>query len=145
MKRIFLAFLILGIATFTIPALRERAEPRIDASREWLGEKLEGPLSPILTPYRTLKTESNMAEAARHLIRDRNRGRPAPAGAAFSDYLSRNQLDPLDAWGAPLSLRQEPDSVAIVSSGPDLVPETEDDLVAKVRYKAAPSRRIRRR
>lgn len=145
MKRIFLAFLLLGLATFTIPPLRERAQPRIDASQQWLGEKLEGPLGPVLTPYRRLKTEQNMAEAARHLIRDRNRGRRPPVGEAFTGYLSNNQVIQVDAWGAPLLLKQEPDSVAIVSSGPDMVPETEDDLVIKVRFRApTPDRRRRR-
>lgn len=145
MKRIVLAFLLLALATFTIPPLRERAQPRIDASQQWVWERLEGPLGPVLTPYWRLKTEQNMAEAAAHLVRDRNRGRKPPIGEAFTGYLTANQVLHLDAWGAPLTLRQEPDSVAIVSSGPDMVLQTDDDLVIKVRFEAPTSQRIRRR
>lgn len=142
MKRLILGTLLLGLIVLTVPSLRERAQPRIDATREWLGQKLEGPLSPILTPYRTIKTQSKMGEAVRLLVRDRNRGRPAPAGSDFGPYLTRHEIEPLDGWGAPILLTQEPDSVAIVSAGPDLEYDTADDIVTKIRY--ADKRRQRR-
>lgn len=144
-KRIALALLLLTAATLMIPALRHRAQPRIDSSREWLGQKLEGPFSPVLTPYRTLKTESRMSEAARLLIRDRNRGMPAPLPDAFAGYLAGHEIESNDGWGAPIILRQEPDSVAMRSAGRDLEYDTEDDIVAKVRYRAPANRVFRRR
>lgn len=144
-KRLALAFLLLTAVTLTIPALRHRAQPRIDSSREWLGQKLEGPLSPILTPYRTLKTDSRMGDAARFLVRDRNRGMPAPLPAAFAEYLAGHDIESTDGWGAPIILEQEPDSVAMRSAGPDLEYGTEDDIVAKVRYRAPANRTFRRR
>lgn len=144
MKRIFLALLLLGLATLLIPGLRERSQPRIDQGREWLGQKLEGPLSPVLTPYRTLKTESRIAKVVSHLVRDRNRGRPPPTPGEFRDYLAAYGLDTLDAWGAPLLLQQEPDSVAIISAGADLDYLSDDDLVTRIRYRA-PERRVLRR
>ena len=145
MKRIFLAFLMLGLVTLLVPSLRERAQPRIDVFREWLGQKLEGPLGPVLTPYRILKTESRMGEAGRVLIRDRNRGTAAPAPDAFAAYLTQHEIAPMDGWGAPILLRQEPDSVALRSAGPDLEYDTEDDIVVKLRYEAPRSRYFRRR
>lgn len=144
MKRIFLAILLLVLAVLLIPALRERAQPGIDASRTWMGEKLEGPMSPILTPYRTLRTQTRMGEAGRLLVRDRNRGRRPPTPEEFPDYLTRNNVELLDYWGAPLIIEQEPDSLAIISPGPDLEYRTDDDVVTKIRY-AAPQYRFRRR
>ncbi|MFP4623433.1 MAG: hypothetical protein ACOC3J_02355 [Gemmatimonadota bacterium] len=143
MKRIILGFLLLGLAVLLVPGLRERAQPHIDPGRQWLGQKLEGPLAPVLTPYRTLKTETRMAEAASLLIRNRNRGQDAPAPAAFRDYLMRHEVDPFDGWGAPLLIEQEPDSLAIISAGPDLEYRTEDDIVTRIRYRA-PTQRVRR-
>jgi hypothetical protein len=139
MKRLFLAILLLGLTTLMVPSLRERMQPRIDESREWLGHRLEGPLSPVLTPYRTLKTQSRMGEAVRILIRDRNRGMLPPPPSEFPTYLEYHEIDGLDGWGAPLILSQEADSVAILSAGPDLEYRTEDDIVTKVRY-ADPNR-----
>lgn len=136
MKRIFLAFLLLGLAVLLIPSLRERAQPRIDESRLWLGEKLEGPMSPVLTPYRTLTTQSRIARVAASLIRDRNRGYGVPRPDSFEAYLNGHGMEVNDAWGMPLILLQEPDSLAVVSPGPDLTYGTEDDVLSKIRYKA---------
>lgn len=144
MKRLLLAFLMLGLALLLVPGLRERMQPRIDESREWLGQKLEGPLSPVLTPYRTLKTQSRMGEAVRFLVRDRNRGRRPPAASDFVPYLEAHEIEAIDGWGAPLVLTQEPDSVAIVSPGPDLEYHTDDDIITKIRYSDPHRSRFRR-
>jgi hypothetical protein len=143
-KRGFLILLLLILAVLLIPSLRQRAQPRIDTSREWLGQKLEGPLSPVLTPYRTIKTQERMGEAVRFLIRDRNRGVDAPRPNAFDDYLQRHEILAVDGWGVPFVLDQDPDSLSIISVGPDLQFSTEDDIVTKIRY-AAPDRWIGRR
>lgn len=131
-----MAFLLLTLAVLLIPSLRQRAQPRIDESRLWLGENLEGPMSPVLTPYRKFNTQSRIARAAASLIRDRNRGYVIPRPDAFEAYLDGRGMKTTDAWGMPLILRQEPDSLAVVSPGPDLLYETEDDLLSKFRYKA---------
>jgi hypothetical protein len=144
MKRIFLAFLLVGLAVLLIPDLRQRAQPRIDESRVWLGTKLEGPMEPILTPYRTLRTETRLGQAVTLLIRDRNRGHTIPRPDEFGTYLKNNGVEPLDAWGVPLVLAQEPDSLVVISPGPDLDYNTGDDIVAKVRYRARNRRPLRR-
>lgn len=140
MKRIFLALLILALATLTIPPLRERAQPHLDRAAEFMGENLEGPLSPVLNPYRRLRSESEMGKAVRELIQDRNSGYLRPDPDDFPAYMQREieDEDGLDAWGTPYRLMPERDSVAIVSAGPDREYATEDDLVVKIRF-AAPA------
>lgn len=136
MRRLLLAFLLLTLATVTIPPLRQRADPHLERFGEFLGDKLEGPLAPILNPYRRLKSESEMGEAVRELIQDRNRGMVRPRPDGFREYMQREieGEDGLDAWGSPYILAPSEDSVAIVSPGPDREYHTDDDVVAKIRY-----------
>jgi hypothetical protein len=136
MKRLVLAVLILATATLTVPPLRDRADPHLDRFRESLGEKLEGPLSPVLNPYRRLRSESEIGEVVRRLIADRNVGLLRPEPDQFRDYIQREvrRSDGLDGWGTPYILVPEQDSVAIISAGPDLEYETDDDIVVKIRY-----------
>jgi hypothetical protein len=136
MKRLLLAFLLLGMLTLTVPALRQRAQPRIDQSREWLGKRLEGPLSPVLTPYRRLKTQSQMGKAVSALVSRRNMGYPPPKPIEFQEFIQARELSPdgMDAWGAPYLLRQRRDSLDIISAGPDIQYHTDDDLVVSIRY-----------
>lgn len=146
MKKIFLALLLVALATMTIPSLRQEAQPHLDEIGEYLGEKLEGPLSPILNPYRRLQSQSEMGEAVRELIQDRNTGYVRPTPDGFRDFMRREveDEDGLDAWGTPYILIPEPDSVTIMSAGPDLEYETDDDVTVKIRYGAPaylPSRR----
>lgn len=143
MTRLVLAFLILTLVVLTVPALRQRAQPHIEEGRLWLGERLEGPMTPVLTPYRRLKTQSYVDEATRRLIRDRNIGSRPPAAPDFRDYLLRNGLEPLDGWGAPLVLEQRRDSLSIISPGPDMVYDTEDDIRNQIRYRRASGDRVR--
>jgi hypothetical protein len=148
MSRLLLAFVLLGIAVLLIPGLRHRAEPRIQESREWLGQKLEGPLSPVLTPFRTVETKTRIDQAVRYLIRERNRGGRPPQPDDFADFLRRRGAAYRDGWGAPLILIQEPDSVQVLSAGEDREYRTHDDLSRKIRFRAPrrfPSRILRRR
>lgn len=144
MRQLLLAFVLVWVATLLFPGLEERAEPRIEESRIWLGEQLEGPLTPVLTPYRKLKTQERLREASRLLVRDRNRGRNPPVASDFAPYLRRHEVEPLDGWGAPIVMHQERDSVAVISAGPDMTYDTEDDMVTKVRYQDPLWRRLER-
>jgi hypothetical protein len=148
MSRIVLAFLLLGLAVLLVPSLRERAQPRIDESREWLGQKLEEPLSPVLTPFRTVETTTRIDQAVRLLIRTRNAGSSPPQPDDFTTFLKQYGAEFQDGWGAPLILIQEPDSVIVMSAGLDREYRTSDDLTRKIRYRAPrrfPSRIFRRR
>lgn len=144
MTRLILAILILILVVLTVPSLRQRAQPHIEEGRLWLGARLEGPMTPVLTPYRRLKTQSSIDEATVRLIRDRNIGSPPPAAPEFREYLLRHQLEPLDGWGAPLVLEQRSDSLTIISPGPDMEYDTDDDIRNTIRYRAPGGSRTRR-
>lgn len=136
MRRLILAFLLIALATALVPPLRERADPHLDRIGTYLGEKLEGPLGPVLNPYRRLRSEAEISQAISQLIRDRNAGFLRPDPADFQEYM-RTRIageDGLDRWGSPYVLIVEPDSVAVVSAGPDLEYETEDDITVKIRF-----------
>lgn len=145
MSRLLLAFLLLFLAWLMVPSLRQRVQPQIDETRLWLGENLEGPMTPVLTPYRRLKTQSYIDEAVRRLIRDRNIGQSPPAAPEFRDYLLRHGIEPFDGWGAPLVLEQEMDSLLVLSPGPDMNYGTDDDMRSKIRYPAPRNRGFPRR
>lgn len=136
MRQLLIAFLLLTLATVTIPPLRQRADPHLERFGEFLGEKLEGPLSPVLNPYRRLKSQSEMGEAVRELIQDRNQGMIRPRPDDFQEYIQRevDGEDGLDGWGSPYILVPSQDSVGILSPGPDREYHTEDDVVVKIRY-----------
>ncbi|MFW5947592.1 MAG: hypothetical protein ACOCUW_03780 [Gemmatimonadota bacterium] len=145
-KRAFLAFLFVFLLVLTIPPLRQRAQPSLDRLGAWLGENLEGPMSPILNPYRKLKTEGVMQKAIQEMTRDRNMGIARPAPDEFTEFIQREIEGEtgLDAWGSPLILGADPDSAVIISAGPDLEYDTDDDVVLKMRY-AVPRRTFPRR
>lgn len=147
MKRLLLAILLLGLVTLLVPSLRQRAQPRIDSSREWLGVKLEGPMSPVLNPYRRLKTQSHMGQTVSALVALRNMGYPPPKPDELREFMASRELSPdgLDAWGVPFLLRQRRDSLDIISAGPDVEYNTEDDLVTSMRYRSPSSGRRTRR
>ncbi len=136
MRRLFLGILILLLATLLVPSLREKTAPHYDRFGNWAAEKLEGPLSPALNPWRRLRSQSAMGEAVRELIQDRNQGFIRPNPDDFRSYLQRkiDGEDGLDAWGTPYILVPTQDSVSIVSAGPDREYDTEDDVVATIRY-----------
>ncbi|MDX1673465.1 MAG: hypothetical protein R3314_01590 [Longimicrobiales bacterium] len=137
-KRIFLGVLVLGLAILTIPPLRVRADPYLERMGETMHWLLEGPLSPMLNPYRRLKTQSEMGEAVRELIRDRNAGFVRPEPDEFRQFMQRELEgeDGLDGWGTPYIMVPQQDSMFIVSAGPDHEFDTEDDIVERLRFGA---------
>ncbi len=143
MKRLFLLILLLGLATVTVPPLRQRAEPHLNVFRVWLGDKLEGPMSPVLTPVRQIKGQSEIGQFISKMTSDRNRGTPPPRPNDFTNYLVGRRLseDGLDPWGLPYVVQQRRDSLYVVSAGPDVDYGTEDDLRQGMRY--APPRTVR--
>ncbi len=78
-----------------------------------------------------------MQKAVRELIQDRNMGYLRPQPDDFRAYIQREVEgeDGLDAWGTPYIIVPTADSLAIVSAGPDLQYDTEDDLVEKLRFR----------
>lgn len=136
-KRILLGILILFLLIMTVPPLRVRADPYLERIGETMSQLVEGPLSPLVNPYRRLKTQSEIGEAVRELIQDRNSGFVRPTPDEFRAFIQRSvEDDGLDAWGTPYIMEPDQDSVAIISAGPDLEYYTEDDISEKIRYGA---------
>lgn len=137
MKRLFVAGVLLVLLSLTIPALRERAMPKYRAAGTWVWGVVDGPLTPVLTPYRRLQTQSEMAEIKRELINRRNRGFPPPAPQDLPAFLGSVRLDSTatDKWGTPYYLMFQPDSIYLRSAGPDKEHQTDDDIVEAIRYR----------
>jgi hypothetical protein len=146
MKRIFLAFLLVMLAVLLIPGLRSRAQPGIDRFRAEAGERLEGPMSPVLNPYRRLKTRTEISRVMTELIHARNLGYRRPDPDDLQEFIAQKleEEDGRDYWGSPYIAVPQQDSLAVVSAGPDLQYHTEDDIMLKIRY-GGPPRQVRRR
>lgn len=139
MKHLILALLMVVLAVLLIPGLRTRAQPHIDVGREWLGDKLEGPLSPVLNRYWKLKTDNRLNNAQNELVRRRNLGSAPPAPTEFRDFLVRHDIADkgLDGWGLPLVLEIKQDSLVLRSAGADRFYDTPDDLTRVIPYRGA--------
>lgn len=137
MIKVILVIVVLLVGVLLTPALREPIEPQIDQVQAFLGDKLEGPMTPVLTPFRRLKTRNEIGKAITALLHVRNRGYPPPEASAFTEFLVRevDDEDGLDAWGSPYVIVLKPDSVAVVSPGPDRELDTEDDVSKQIRYR----------
>ena len=146
MKRLLLAVMLLMLSVLLIPALRSRAQPGLDRFREAAGARMEGPMSPVLHPYRRLKTRTEISRVMTELIHARNLGYRRPDPADFQEFIAQQveDEDGLDYWGSPYIAVPRADSLAVVSAGPDLQYYTEDDIVLEIRY-GGPPRQIRRR
>ena len=142
MKRLMLAVLLVVFLSMAVPPLRERAMPKYRAAGGWVWGVLDGPLSPVITPWRRIQTKSEMSRIATLLITSRNRGFPPPTTQELPQFMLRGSLDSTatDHWGSPYVVGTKPDTVYIRSAGPDLQYDTEDDILAPVRY-PSPSRR----
>ena len=141
MRRLFLAALMLVLLSLSVPSLRERAMPRYEAAGSWVWARLEPPLTPLLTPWRRMKTQSEMARITAEMVRRRNIGLPPPDPDALQIFTAHAGIDSTatDVWGTPYHFRIQPDSVFLRSAGQDLELETEDDLLEAIRY-ASPYR-----
>jgi hypothetical protein len=138
MKRLVLAALLLFLVTLLVPPLRERADPHMAAAGAWTTERLAGPLSPVTNWYKGIRAESELEKAARLMVGQRNQGMRLPDPARIGEYLNRYDIatDGLDPWGTPYLMVQEPDSVALVSAGPDGRYGTDDDVAARFPHRS---------
>lgn len=86
---------------------------------------------PVITPPLRWHTSHEMQRVVRELrFHEQERHGDLPNSRRFEDWLV-STLDfggATDAWGSPYVLYQRSDSFAVVSFGPDRLPNTEDDL-----------------
>lgn len=136
MSRLFFAVLLVVLLSLSVPQLRERAMPKYRAFGAWAWVHLEGPLAPVLTPYRRTKTSAEMAQVVNRMVSWRNRGFPPPETQDLPLFMHQAGLDSTatDAWGTPFFVTIRPDSVHLQSAAQDLKPQTEDDLKTSIRY-----------
>jgi hypothetical protein len=145
MKRLVLLALLLWAATLVFPQLGEAVQLRAAVLWEWTGDRLEGPASPITNGYRRIKAENQLSKTSRALVLLRSQGQPPPAPQDLARFMARTDGPPdgLDPWGTPYQIVLEPDSVAIMSAGPDRIMGTEQDLIVKLRFPRADRNRGR--
>ena len=89
-------------------------------------------LAPVMNPVLTWQTRGEMDQIARELQMINREGQALPEpGQEFLAWMGRNFQggDSEDAWGSAYSLRIWPDSVGIISNGPDLELNTDDDIL----------------
>ena len=89
-------------------------------------------LAPVLNPILTWQTKGEMAQITRELQMINREGQALPEpGEDFRAWMGRNFQggDREDSWGIPYSLTTWPDSVGVVSKGPDLEINTPDDIL----------------
>jgi hypothetical protein len=124
---------MLGLAVLTVPGLREKGEPRMDESRIWPGGEAGGSAGAGTQPVPALRTQSELSKAATAHPRTATGATATRGRTSFGSTLSAMVRASVDAWGTPLIiLVPEQDSLAIISAGPDLDYETDDDIVAKI-------------
>ena len=89
-------------------------------------------LAPVLNPVLTWQTRSEMDQIARELQMINREGQALPErGEEFQAWMGRNFQggSSEDSWGNPYTLVIWPDSVGILSKGPDLEVNTADDIM----------------
>jgi hypothetical protein len=86
---------------------------------------------PVLTPVFRWQARQEMTSIAHELqIYERENLGQIPDARRFQRWLESSFTGDamLDSWGAPYGIRVQRDSFAIVSWGPDGVPDTPDDV-----------------
>jgi hypothetical protein len=135
-KRVLLAVALVWAVTLVFPGLRDRLDPKVESTRAWAGDRLEGPFTPVRNRYRHAQVTSQLDKVQRALVMTRNQGGRPPAQEELGRFMRLHEVTPdgVDPWGTPYLIVQEPDSVAVISAGPDRKYYTSDDLVRRVRF-----------
>lgn len=134
-KKLFVLLLLFAAASATIPALRERVEPRVvpvwDSGLRRLDPVIDWAKVPI-----DRWAAQHEAEAIARMVRSRAQmSNSLPLPSEFKDYLRRNWRggkQGLDPWGNWYYLVVTRDSITVGSAGPDGERNTEDDIRASV-------------
>lgn len=130
MKKLLLLLLLI-LLFLTVPQLRSFAAPVIDP----LGEKLATLVEPVVVKVRTPFLRWKARDEARAiviLLRDQEAiGQRLPSRREFGRWLERRyRANPegIDPWGVPYYIEYTNRGVVVGSAGPDLAPDTEDDI-----------------
>jgi hypothetical protein len=130
MKKVLL-LLLLVLLFLSVPPLRSAASPVIDP----IGEALAVVVAPVVLKVRTPFLEWKAKDETRAIVgvmRDQEAiGQPLPRTREFQDWLQRRYRanpDGLDPWGLPYYVKYTDQGAVVGSAGPDLLPNTADDI-----------------
>ena len=130
MKKLLL-LLLLVLLFLTVPELRAFGAPVIDPVGAGIVRLSEPLVSAVRTPFMEWKARDE-ARALVKLLQDQEAiGSPLPRPRQFQDFLARRWIvdrGGLDPWGVPYYLRYTDREIQVGSAGPDLEPDTEDDI-----------------
>lgn len=131
MRRVLLWILILVGIGSSVPAIRERAAPRLEPVFEYLTGEVGPVLGRAFTPVKRWLALREMRSLALELRRLSLTYQALPEPRHFPEFLERSRFlyrGSLDPWGTPYRLTLTRDSIIVSSSGPDMERDTEDDL-----------------
>ena len=130
MKNVLLVLLLI-LLFLSVPPLRAFGAPVIDP----VGEKLAKLVEPVVVKVRTPFLEWRAKDETRvivGLLRDQEAiGQQLPRAREFHDWLQRRHRanpDGLDPWGLPYYVKYTDAGAVVGSGGPDLLPNTADDI-----------------
>jgi hypothetical protein len=86
---------------------------------------------PVILPIQRWSTREEMTQVGRHVVDHERLTGQVPAGRAWLGWLDYRYLSEdisRDPWGSVYQLTVWPDSIGIVSLGPDRTRLTEDDF-----------------
>ena len=92
--------------------------------------------APVLNPALAWQCRGEMNRITRELQMINREGQAIPSrGQDFAEWMVRNFQggSGRDAWGNEYTLLTWPDSIGILSNGPDLEVNTEDDIIQTAR------------
>ncbi len=134
-KKLFVLLFLFAAASATVPALRERVEPRVVPVWDSGLRRLDPVIEWAMVPVHRWAAEHE-AQAIARMIRSRaERSGNLPLPSEFPDYLRRNWRggkQGRDPWGNWYYLVVSRDSITVGSAGPDGERNTEDDIRASV-------------
>lgn len=134
-RKLILLLALFAGASATVPALRERVEPRVVPVWDSGLRRLEPVIEWAMVPVHRWAAQHE-AQAIGRMLRSRaGASDRLPLPSEFPDYLRRNWRggrQGKDPWGNWYYLVVTRDSITIGSAGPDQERDTEDDIRASV-------------
>lgn len=135
MKKLILLLVILAAASATVPALRERVEPRVGPVWDYGIRRTGSVLRKGLDPLHRWYVHQELRGIARELRERELSHQPLPSPGQFGQFMAREHVgghSGFDPWGVPYFMVLRRDSILIGSAGPDKRRGTGDDLYAGV-------------
>lgn len=134
-KKLILLLVVFAVASATVPALRERVEPRVVPVWDTGLRRLEPVIELAMVPVHRWLAQHEAQSIARMLHSRAGASDRLPLPSDFPDYLRRNWRggkQGRDPWGNWYYLVVSRDSITVGSAGPDGERNTEDDIRASV-------------